>query len=422
MRGARGPRTAVVVVMTAATVTLAAAIGPAGATSATHPPTGASAPGAHRPPGFRPAIVGGTVAGPGTFPWLAYVDYSAGGDSFACSGTVVAPALVLTAGHCAVDLATGALDQASGYAVVTGALNWTASGAQTSGVSRVLADPGYDPATSQDDAALLVLATPTSAPPLRLATPADVGLLAPGSLTAVAGWGETIPGDVGSASDALQYTTTVVQSGAYCNHGAQDFDPVTELCAIDAPALTGGTCFGDSGGPLIADELQDESGPPTEIGIASRVSGQCSTTRPDVFTRADAISGWADGWIAREAANPPAGAGPPPTPAKPGAARMTAGQAQRDAEETAAHVLHARFDRRSYTSRCTRASAIQFTCEPHWVHRGDDYYGRETVYDVSQEAGAVWRDRYVLSWMSDRCGTRLGAAQSCRASTVRGTY
>ena len=411
MSGARRPGAAAVPLILIAALLAAALAGPA---------TRASAAVRAR---FRAAIVGGTAAGPGTFPWLAYVDYSADGDAFACTGTVISPVLVLTAGHCGVDLGSGAPDQADGYAVVTGALDWTSPAARTSGVSRVLVDPAYDPSNGQDDAALLVLSTPTTAPALALATASDVGLLAPGSLTTVAGWGETVPGDLDSAPDVLQYATTVVQSGPYCNHDDLGFDPGSELCAVDAPVLGSGTCFGDSGGPLIANELQDQTGQPTEIGVTSRVTGQCATSRPDIFTRADAISGWADDWIAQEAAHPPATSGAaPPTPAKPLQARMTAAQAQHDAEETAARVLRARFDPRSYTARCTRVSAIRFACVPRWTRGGEDYSGHEAVFDQAHEAGVVWRDRYAISWVSERCARRVAAAGRCRAHTVRGTY
>src|ERR1700729_4084165 len=49
----------------------------------------------------RPYIVGGSPASAGSFPWLAFVTYNAGGGTgFTCSGTVVSPNVVLTAGHC----------------------------------------------------------------------------------------------------------------------------------------------------------------------------------------------------------------------------------------------------------------------------------------------------------------------------------
>ncbi len=53
------------------------------------------------------AVVGGQSAEPGTFPWMAYVLDVRGDDVEQCSGTVVAPNLVLTAGHCTENMQTG---------------------------------------------------------------------------------------------------------------------------------------------------------------------------------------------------------------------------------------------------------------------------------------------------------------------------
>ena len=89
-------------------------------------------------PSARASVVGGQAAEPGTFPWMAFiVDFKGNEEAIACSGTVLAPNLVLTAAHCAVDLETGAANEASGYRVVTGNVDWASSERQVSGVSQV---------------------------------------------------------------------------------------------------------------------------------------------------------------------------------------------------------------------------------------------------------------------------------------------
>ena len=92
----------------------------------------------------HPFIIGGLPAAPGTFGMMAFVVYEdpGTGDLSVCSGTVVSPQLVLTAGHCAVSEETGIADQAAGYAVVTGSLDWTSPGRQVSSVSRTHHQPG----------------------------------------------------------------------------------------------------------------------------------------------------------------------------------------------------------------------------------------------------------------------------------------
>ena len=104
---------------------------PFGAGFATLPEAGASAGGAFvgwtlvattsAPPAT--AIIGGTSAQTGTFPSLAYVVDFQGQLAYQCTGTVVAPSLVLTAGHCAENMQTGAPFSPSGFRVVTGAVD-----------------------------------------------------------------------------------------------------------------------------------------------------------------------------------------------------------------------------------------------------------------------------------------------------------
>src|SRR5271155_204789 len=73
-----------------------------------------------------PAIIGGTLAQTGTFPQLAFIeDNELDGRGF-CTGTVVAPTVVLTAAHCAEVTETGIVREPSGYAVYTGNVEWSA--------------------------------------------------------------------------------------------------------------------------------------------------------------------------------------------------------------------------------------------------------------------------------------------------------
>lgn len=83
-----------------------------------------------RPPvrvGSRPRIIGGYGAVQSDWPFMAFVAYfdASGNPEFNCTGTVVAPNVVLTAAHCAVDETTGAPLDPAGFAVVTGSVDWT---------------------------------------------------------------------------------------------------------------------------------------------------------------------------------------------------------------------------------------------------------------------------------------------------------
>ncbi len=243
------------------------------------------------------AIIGGTSAQDGTYPWLAYITYKSGENVSVCSGTVVAPNVVLTAGHCAEQITTGQPDEPSGYAVVTGNVNWTASPRQVSGVSRVIIYPGFDRSSLIGDAALLILSTSTTQPPLALASyPSDSRLLEAGTSAIVAGWGETEkePKDV---TERLQWAPTVMQLAGFCESEAfsTPFYEGYELCTTYPPDYETGVCFGDSGGPLLA--LDPAGSDVVELGLVSRGYGECSTHYPTVFTRSDLIASWVGEWV-----------------------------------------------------------------------------------------------------------------------------
>jgi secreted trypsin-like serine protease len=299
------------------------------------------------------SVVGGTQAAVGTWPFMAFVADEQ--DSTACSGTVVSAMLVLTAAHCAEDISDGTVVPASAFRVVTGALDWTHIGSgQVLSVSQVLIDPTFDATTLDDDAALLVLASPTTAPAIGLAGPAEDSLLTAGTPAEMAGWGYTYAGET-TPPTSLYWGSTVVQSTAYCTEqetlDGVLYDPAENICAADDPSFAVAACHGDSGGPLVA----TADGTPVEIGIASHGDPGCSAAYPSVFTRADAVSGWVSQWISQTPApggassvaagagapasasatasppSPPAAATAPkrPVPASPGSGGFAGATAQR---------------------------------------------------------------------------------------------
>ena len=252
------------------------------------------------------AVIGGQPAEPGTFPWMAYVLDVRGNEVGQCSGTVVAPNLILTAGHCAEDMQTGVVNEASGFRVVTGNVDWAApeTEKQVSGVTRVIPCPCFDRHTAVGDVALLQLSTPTTAPAVTLASrpPSGTGAL-------LGGWGRTYDNQE-TPVERLRWAKTVVQSPDLCEREASPFSPASEVCTMDPPARQTGACNGDSGGPLLVREPSAVGGM-AQIGVASHVYNECATSRPTVFTRVDAVSGWVRGWAQALASSPPASASLP---------------------------------------------------------------------------------------------------------------
>ena len=198
------------------------------------------------------AVVNGSAAAPGQFPFMASVQ---DGSGFAfCGGSVISSGWVLTAAHCVPDA------DASDLYVVTGKTDLGASGGQRIKVSQVYVNPAY--ANSAHDSALLKLSSPTTATPIALSSAADDDLEATGATVTVAGWGDTLPTMGLFATNQLQYVDLQVVSDSECGQTNVGFDAATGVCAA---ALLKDSCQGDSGGPLFA----TKAGRKVQVGIVS---------------------------------------------------------------------------------------------------------------------------------------------------------
>lgn len=261
-------------------------------------------------PVARTAIIGGAPAQAGMFPSLAYVVDFQGTVAYQCTGTVIAPSLVLTAGHCAENMQTGAPFSPSGYRVVIGAVEPLLPGLPVSTVLGVIVYPGLERKVDDGDAALLVLSTPTTATPVKLASASFVKRLAGGEPATIVGWGRTAYGQ-SSLTEQLQSAGTAVQGSKWCKRNAPPFYARSEICSISPPSYSTGVCEGDSGGPLL---VSGPSGEPVEVGVADHVYDKCSTRRPSVFASVGALSSWIQSWVlAYERAPTPPNSAPPTT-------------------------------------------------------------------------------------------------------------
>jgi secreted trypsin-like serine protease len=258
--------------------------------------------------GARASIVGGSTATTEEWPWAAFILALDRRDrGYACTGTVVAPTLILTAAHCVQDVVTGRRTPLGRYTVVTGSSDLRDEAVrQLSRVRRAIVYPGFNRFKLHGDAALLELATPTTMPAIGLAEPSDVALLGSGLPTYIAGWGQRGGGGSAKPTLILRRARTFVQRRLYCRNHSRPYYPFFnfsfQLCTITAPKLNSGTCHGDSGGPALAFRAD---GTPVQIGITSLGPANCDTRLPDVYTRTDLVAPWVSEWIA---------ASPPPAP------------------------------------------------------------------------------------------------------------
>jgi secreted trypsin-like serine protease len=367
-------------------------------------------------PAAHASIIGGDVAAIANVPSLAFIAASTGkNEGFACSGTVIAPRVVLTAGHCVEDLHFGGFTAATDYKVATGRANPRRD--VTGEVLRVSSThvfPGFDPGTTHDDAALLILASPTTAPPLPLASAADAALYAGGAGVTLAGWGLTKV-NARSAPDALHSTTSVVLNPKACKAQIPRFyrpySTALQMCTTDPPDRANGGCFGDSGGPAIAHRAD---GTPVEIGIVSTGGPECSTKLPNIFTRVDQVSTWAAEWIAATEL------GAPPPALK---AHLPA-MGTESAEGLVAGLLNARFGELFSGSQglqggCRRLGPARQKCELLWRFGPKIYFGTITVFYALQQGTVAWGNSYVVSRASVRC-LQGDHSERCPVETRRG--
>jgi secreted trypsin-like serine protease len=222
------------------------------------------------------AIVGGTAASPGEFPAIARVSYGA----FLCSGTLIAPDTVLTAGHCSS--VTGA--------AVASPIGWpaplinvriggtTASTGEQATVSTVTIPPSYL-AGDGNDISLLKLTKASTKAPVKVAGSAERSIWNAGTLETIVGWGVTQEG--GSTPATLQKGQVPITTDAYCAGAYSNFDPATMVCA-GFPQGGVDTCQGDSGGPMFG-QAADAS--LRVVGSTSFGEGCARPGKPGVYAR-----------------------------------------------------------------------------------------------------------------------------------------
>ena len=221
-----------------------------------------------------------------------------------CSGSVVSPTTVVTAAHCLRRTPPSQM-------FVRAQTNSSFTGGEVLGVVSATPHPGFKLGFNGivNDVAVLKLATATTATPVALPTPAEDAILSPpGATMSIAGFGRSNPNlskpaRVGTLLTAPVYTRIACKGPSY-----RSFSTETMVCASGQTfviALAGkkkrgvqrATCFGDSGGPLLADTPTG----PRLIGITSY--GGIYPNRfafiacglkgfPDVYTRVSAYLGF----------------------------------------------------------------------------------------------------------------------------------
>ncbi len=226
------------------------------------------------------AIVGGTDVPAGKYPSTAKITISS---AFGCTGTLIAPQWVLTAGHC------GSLTGATGFGVpiafppssfkvTVGGVKANGSDGEAVTVDKATIPTGYL-AVDGYDVTLLHLAAPAKTAPTHVAGRGYAPLWKPNVLTDVVGFGTTSSG--GNAPPTLQEVALPIVTDAACAARYSGFEPQTQLCAGYAE---GGkdSCQGDSGGPMYS---STGDGRRLLVGATSYGVGCAEPDTPGVYAR-----------------------------------------------------------------------------------------------------------------------------------------
>jgi secreted trypsin-like serine protease len=203
---------------------------------------------------------------------------------FGCTGTLVAPTWVVTAGHCSsltgVGLATPIGQPGQAIDVRLNSLKAHEGEGQAAAVKRVVVQPNYiftnDPSY---DVALLELAEPVDLPTVKVAGADEESLWSPGTMATIAGFGVTESG--GDSPDVLQEAQVPIVDDATTAAAYDSFESQTQ---IGAGFPEGGvdTCQGDSGGPLL---VPGPSGGLRLVGDTSYGNGCAEPGYPGIYGR-----------------------------------------------------------------------------------------------------------------------------------------
>jgi secreted trypsin-like serine protease len=223
--------------------------------------------------GLTDPVVGGTPVSPGEYPDVVLV---VAPDAL-CTGTLVTPDVVLTAGHC--------IDTHPAL-VLVGSVDYQAPGGEAIRVKSAIAYPDWQ---HHYDVGVLVLDHAASAAPRAIASACTVKQhLAAGMPVQVVGFGLTSRSGTGQNSRLHEASLPVID--ATCAG-----DPWCQSTIAPGGEFTAGgrgtdSCFGDSGGPLY---VSTNDGPAL-VGVVSRgveIGGE-PCAGGGVYERADKVVPW----------------------------------------------------------------------------------------------------------------------------------
>jgi len=242
-------------------------------------------------------VVGGSIALPGSWPWIARL-YEGGKSKSYCGGALVAPNWIVTASHCVFGDSADVIDIHLGRHNIDRTRH-NDSSVQIIRAKRVIVHPDFAyPSRMNNDIALVELSRPAvlNDRVKTVCLPRDNDILPVGQKCVLAGWGKT--SHPGSASLLLRQVGLEIVDNTICKRLNQRHYriPVTKnmLCAGLGPDKIQAACHGDSGGPLMC----QSNGRFFLHGAVSWGPSNCKSEKAySVFAQVSLYRKWIDSYI-----------------------------------------------------------------------------------------------------------------------------
>lgn len=253
---------------------------------------------------LQPLVLGGEGVEQGELPSIVLVVYlipNGKEEAIGCTGTVVAPRVVLTAGHCVEP--KNIVVKTENFRVVAGTVNFKSPNRQL--LKDIVRTKTYQYREGRffGDVAVLELSEPIAVPSMRIAarnfwsgpTPAEM-----------AGWGQTYIGQQ-KATALLHRGGTVIRPQRRC---AQEGVEPRLICTSGAPGLRTSACYGDSGGPLLVRQPWDRR--LVVAGVLSGGSGCDRRAGVNYYTPSYRFGHWLEKRVVESESTPTPSAPVPP--------------------------------------------------------------------------------------------------------------
>ncbi|KAJ2503354.1 hypothetical protein GGH96_000375 [Coemansia sp. RSA 1972] len=233
-------------------------------------------------------IIGGSVASSNEFLSTAYLEmYDGGNTRNRCTGSLIAPNVVVTAGHCIYKTDFIKYTASQFQVGITHSIP-TSSSVLFEGysVAKVIPHPKFSMMDLMDDVALLIL---EQSVPASGGTPIKIysGAYTTDTPIRAAGFGLTDPLDYTSISGQLMAVDLTIGSKSVCTRNSDTYDSKTQICTDGTAGKD--TCQGDSGGPLVT-PVDNGSQKTALLGLTSY--GTVSDSNPDGLCAAKGSSGY----------------------------------------------------------------------------------------------------------------------------------